>query len=106
MAERPDTEWPDDGRAERRARRELQRRRTRRRRLTAIAALAALAVAVLGASLIGLETGDDPSTKATKTPASRKSVTSARPDGHHTSAARNATPQPDWETHPGPVPIL
>jgi peptidoglycan/xylan/chitin deacetylase (PgdA/CDA1 family) len=103
MADQPDTEWSDDGRAERRARRELQRRRARRRRIGAAAALGAVVLAVLG--LIAIASGGGSSEKATTTTPShtkRASGTAASPPG----LVRNATPQADWGSYAGPVPIL
>jgi peptidoglycan/xylan/chitin deacetylase (PgdA/CDA1 family) len=90
---RPD-DWPDR-QGELRARRELRRRRLRRRRLAAIAALV-LAAAGLVAALLG--GGGDRGPMARRPAASGSKPSSP--------AVRNATPQPGWRPHTGPVPIL
>jgi peptidoglycan/xylan/chitin deacetylase (PgdA/CDA1 family) len=103
MAERHDSEWPDPGLDARRARREAQRRQAQRRRLIAGGSLVAVAV-VAGAVVLLTPGGDGSSSSATPgrgtgPPAHGK----AKAD---TGLVRNATPQPSWRPHTGPVPIL
>jgi peptidoglycan/xylan/chitin deacetylase (PgdA/CDA1 family) len=103
MAERPDSEWPDDGQEERLGRRALQRRRIRRRRLGATGALLLVAASVVA---LGLLTGRSSSHKR---PSARSAKTRTRRKGDKSETmdpVRNATPQPGWEPHTGPVPIL
>jgi peptidoglycan/xylan/chitin deacetylase (PgdA/CDA1 family) len=85
------------------ARREEQRRRLRRRRLFAAAGLVlglAAVVAVL-ASILG---SDSSGRDRTLSPMPRQKAKSA--SGGAGGLVTNATPQPDWEPHTGPVPIL
>jgi peptidoglycan/xylan/chitin deacetylase (PgdA/CDA1 family) len=88
---------------ERIRRREESRRRLRRRRAAAVAGLAlaaAAAVAVVLAAGGGGGGGRSSSRMAgTNAPGSRKSRGGGGP-------VRNATPQPGWTAHTGPVPIL
>ena len=106
MAEQPDSEWSDRGRSERLARRESQRRGQRRRRLWAGGSLAicALAVALLVVSLADNSSGGGKAPRSTQKTASEgaRESKSQTPSGK----VRNATPQPDWQPHTGPVPIL
>jgi peptidoglycan/xylan/chitin deacetylase (PgdA/CDA1 family) len=103
MADQPDTEWPDDGRAERLARREARRRRVRRRRLGAVLALCAVAAAIAIAVAVSSDDSSSPSTAATPKPApAERPQASAGASG----PVRNATPQPDWKPNTEPVPIL
>jgi peptidoglycan/xylan/chitin deacetylase (PgdA/CDA1 family) len=109
MAERPDTPPSEDGQTERLARRERQRRQTRRRRLLAIAALLTGAVAIAAiASIAGMSVGGegDPGSGGAEagSPAKRANVRQAR--GQDSGLVRNATPQANWQTHTGPVPVL
>jgi peptidoglycan/xylan/chitin deacetylase (PgdA/CDA1 family) len=100
-------ERPDARRAQLLARREAQRRgraRARRKRLIALAAaLLAIAAAVGVAGLAG------GSSSPTGGRAARPGVeVVGGPGGKQgaVSRVRNATPQPGWELHTGPVPIL
>jgi peptidoglycan/xylan/chitin deacetylase (PgdA/CDA1 family) len=103
MADQPDTEWSDDGRTERLARREEQRRRVRRRRLGAVLALCAVAAAVAVAVALNSDKSSQRSTAtAPKQPWAEGPQTQAESSG----LVRNATPQPDWKPYAGPVPIL
>ncbi|MGD9737269.1 MAG: polysaccharide deacetylase family protein [Solirubrobacterales bacterium] len=83
------------------ARRATRRRRqVRRRRIVALLALAGVAAALvvaLGSSIGGGSTRAGKGSRGSRRAAS--GATAAAP-------VRNATPQPDWEPHPGPVPIL
>jgi peptidoglycan/xylan/chitin deacetylase (PgdA/CDA1 family) len=105
MADQPDTEWPDDGRTERLARREAQQQRLRRRRWVAAAALAiaVVAIAAIVASIAGMSTDG-----STSKPLSVGASGAEDKAGAETSSplVRDATPQPDWKPHTGPVPIL
>lgn len=97
----------DDRRRQLSERRQRQRQRVRRRRLLAGGALVA-AVAAIGAVLIGSDSGGGSG------PVDR----GGGETGHGAAAAthqkaraasgqvRNATPQPGWRPHAGPVPIL
>jgi Polysaccharide deacetylase len=93
MADQPtgDPYEEADRRAELRARRraqELRRLRRQRRIVAAIGALGLGAIVVVGAGAI-LGGGDVPD-----------------PNRDVPGLVRNATPQPDWRPHTGPVPIL
>jgi peptidoglycan/xylan/chitin deacetylase (PgdA/CDA1 family) len=103
MAEQPDSDWRDHGRAERLARRELQRRRVRRRRLGAAGALAAVAAAV--AATLVLSAGGGSAKRATTT-AGKHAKATGQATPKRSALVRDATPQPDWRPHTGPVPIL
>jgi hypothetical protein len=98
----PRTDWPDR-RAELQARRDEQRRRTRRRRIVAGLALVAVCVA-LAAVLLGGGAGSDGGTSAVQRPDAHSSEPSHPSTGG--ALVRNATPQPGWAPHTGPVPIL
>jgi peptidoglycan/xylan/chitin deacetylase (PgdA/CDA1 family) len=103
MADKPDTEWSDEGRGERLARREAQRRRVRRRRLVAAVALCAVAAAVAVAIASSSDSSSRPSA-ATAPDQPQAEGPETKADG--TGPVRNATPQPDWKPFTGPVPIL
>jgi peptidoglycan/xylan/chitin deacetylase (PgdA/CDA1 family) len=103
MADQPDTEWPDDGRAERLARREAQRRRVRQRRLGAALSLCAVAAAIEVA--VALSSGDS-SQPSPATAAKQPRTEASRGKTESSGLVRNATPQPDWKPYTGPVPIL
>ncbi len=105
MAEQPDSDWPDPGQPERLARREAQQRQLRRRRLGAGAALAigAAAIAVAVASVGGMSTQGKTSKPASADASGAQDKASAETSS---PLVRNATPQPDWKPHTGPVPIL
>jgi peptidoglycan/xylan/chitin deacetylase (PgdA/CDA1 family) len=81
---------------ERKARRERQRRSLRRQRLSAGGALA-LAFLALAAVLLSGGAGSS-SKRVTRSGRSKARSRSGK--------VRNATPQPDWRPHVGPVPIL
>jgi peptidoglycan/xylan/chitin deacetylase (PgdA/CDA1 family) len=103
MAEQPDSERQDDGRAERLARRERQRQRARRRRWAAGGALVAVAVAVV--ALVALAGGNGDSTEVTARAPAAPSAAKNRAS-RSSALVRNAVPQPGWKPHTGPVPIL
>jgi peptidoglycan/xylan/chitin deacetylase (PgdA/CDA1 family) len=117
MASR-DTEGPDgpDPRRERLlARREAQRRnraRARKRRaialgvaVVAIAAVVGVA-ALAGGSSNGGNGGGSSGSRTGAAPTAEKAPHQAAGQGEGTGLVRNATPQPGWEPHTGPVPIL
>lgn len=85
---------------ERRARRERQRRQIRLRRLLAAAALVVAAAAIAAVLLSG---GGSSGTRSPRTTANGNEASSNSPAR---GKVRNATPQPDWRPHTGPVPIL
>jgi len=102
MVEQPNNGW-DGGREERLARRELQRQRTRRHRLGAGGALVAASAAL--AVLLILPIGGGPARKTAGAARSRaRRAGSAGPEP--STPVRDATPQPGWKPHTGPVPIL
>jgi peptidoglycan/xylan/chitin deacetylase (PgdA/CDA1 family) len=103
MAEQPDTEWSDDGRTERLARREAQRQRVRRRRLSAALALFAVAAAV--AVAVALSSDNSPHPSAAASP-KQSPTESPQANTGASDLVRNATPQPGWKPYTGPVPIL
>jgi hypothetical protein len=105
MAEDPtaETDWPDERRAQLRARRlEQQRQRKRRRRIVGAAGLTLTAVAV-AAVLLASSGSEGGSTNPGKAPARKPSPAPAKSES---GLVRNATPQPGWTPHTGPVPIL
>ena len=110
MASR-ETGGPDGPEARREqliARREEQRRqRSRGRRRLAGVALAAVVVGVGVAALITAGAGSD-SGSGDGAPAAGTVASGNREPGSggDSSLVRNATPQPDWKPHTGPVPIL
>ena len=83
-------------------RREQERRRVRRQRLLAAGALALVAAGVVAAAVGG---GGGSSTPA-KSASAAKSGQPRAHGGGSGGKVRNATPQPDWKPHTGPVPIL
>jgi peptidoglycan/xylan/chitin deacetylase (PgdA/CDA1 family) len=116
MASR-ETNGPDGPEARRErliARREEQKRRRGRRRLLAAGALASVCIGV-GAIVLSSNGGDSSGASpdrgrglsriATETSAALSGEGSSD-EGKSTGLVRNATPQPDWEPHTGPVPIL
>ena len=113
MASR-DTSGPDgpDGRREQLlARREEQRQRRARRRQRRLIALGTALAAVAATAGIALLAGGGSESKlsaptVTATHTSRVGVERNRSGGESTGLVRNATPQPDWQPHTGPVPIL
>lgn len=80
------------------ARREQRRRQLRRRRLLAAGALALGFAALIAVAAVILGGGD--------TPDRNGGGESSRAVSERGGPVRNATPQPDWEPHAGPVPIL
>lgn len=103
MAEQPDTEYPDDGRTERLARREAQRRRVRRRRLGAALALCVVAAAVTVAVALSSDNSSHPSAAAAP---KRSGAENPQTKAETSGLVRNATPQPNWKPYTSPVPIL
>jgi peptidoglycan/xylan/chitin deacetylase (PgdA/CDA1 family) len=89
---------------ERKARRELRRRQIRRRRLLATAALTIAALAAIAVLLIGVGGSSDRSTQAAPGAVSRSSGSAVGAPAD--AKVRNATSQPGWMPHVGPVPIL
>jgi peptidoglycan/xylan/chitin deacetylase (PgdA/CDA1 family) len=91
------------------ARRECRRRRIRRRRLLAAGGLvfALAALIALFASLLGGSSGRD---RVLSGHGSQRANSAGRDGADRPGATggpvRNATPQPDWGPHTGPVPIL
>lgn len=102
MAERrtESENWPGDGRDRIQARRERQRRSTRLRRLIAAGAVVAVGVAIVAVLLAG-----GSGSHLNRIAAQKSTARSGQGDGT-SGKVRNATPQPDWAPHPGPVPIL
>jgi peptidoglycan/xylan/chitin deacetylase (PgdA/CDA1 family) len=122
------TSWRTDGSegddARRRAlqaRRAERRRQIRRRRLTALGVLvlavgAMIAVVAMAASGTSSDGGRASGSRATEDSAttgkqggekgSGGSGSGKGSQGGEGGEVRNATPQPDWEPHTGPVPIL
>jgi len=114
MASR-DTGGPDGPEARREqltARREEQRRqRSRGRRRLLGVGLAAIAVGVAVAALLsagGSDTGDGNGAGAADHDAAggHSATSGSGESAGHSTLVRNATPQPDWQPHTGPVPIL
>jgi peptidoglycan/xylan/chitin deacetylase (PgdA/CDA1 family) len=111
MASR-DTSGPDGPEARherllaRREEQQRQRARQRRRRLTALGIALVAVTAVVG--IVALTSGGSEPTlsEPTVTHAGGTSKQQAPSGGGSTQLVRNATPQPDWEPHTGPVPIL
>jgi hypothetical protein len=87
---------------ERKARREQQRRSIRRRRLLSGGAILAAGAAVV----IVLLAGSSGRGSHLNRVAAQKSTAPSGRDGGTSGKVRNATPQPGWEPHTGPVPIL
>jgi peptidoglycan/xylan/chitin deacetylase (PgdA/CDA1 family) len=103
MADQPDTEWSDDGRTERLARREEQRRRVRRRRLGAALALCAVAAAVAVAIALSSDNSSHPGAAGAP---QRSQAEAHQAKSESSGLVRNASPQPGWKPYTGPVPIL
>jgi peptidoglycan/xylan/chitin deacetylase (PgdA/CDA1 family) len=106
----PGDGWEDTGREERLARRERQLHEARRRRFLALGALIVVAVAVIAIFALagGSGGGGSAGDVASKQAAAKQggSGTSGSGASREAGEVRNATPQPDWEPHTGPVPIL
>ncbi len=97
--------------AERAQRREQRRRRLRRQRLLAAAAIVVVGAAILAVLLSGGGNGPQATRTAAAAAASAGAGggTGAEPrqgQGRTGGKVRNATPQPGWKPHTGPVPIL
>jgi peptidoglycan/xylan/chitin deacetylase (PgdA/CDA1 family) len=103
MADQPDTEWSDDGRTERLARREEQRRRVRRRRLGAALALCAVAAAVAVAIALSSDSSSHPGAAGAP---QRSQAKAPQAKSESSGLVRNASPQPGWKPYTDPVPIL
>jgi peptidoglycan/xylan/chitin deacetylase (PgdA/CDA1 family) len=102
-------ERPDARREQLLARRAERRRQVRRRRLVATGVLtAAVAVAVVVVAIAGSGGSGRGSSQIAgqSSPAQRKSGSKGRSGSESSGKVRNSTPQPDWEPHTGPVPIL
>jgi peptidoglycan/xylan/chitin deacetylase (PgdA/CDA1 family) len=108
------TDGPDGPDARREAllaRRAERRRQVRRRRLIAAGVLMAAVVAVVAVvAIAGGGSSSSGGSKDSKTAAAGRSG-SKKPGksgsgGEGSGKVRNATPQPGWELHTGPVPIL
>ncbi len=102
-------EGPDPRREALTARRAERRRQVRRRRLVASGLLIAAFVAVVAVVAIAnggssSSPGSEPSTSASAGKAGKRSGAGNAQGG--SGMVRNSTPQPDWEAHTGPVPIL
>jgi peptidoglycan/xylan/chitin deacetylase (PgdA/CDA1 family) len=82
-------------------RREERRRQVRRRRAVALSVLAVLAAA--GVYVVGSSGGDSSGGSA---PVKGAGGGPSNGGGSGSKLVRNATPQPDWTPHRGPVPIL
>jgi peptidoglycan/xylan/chitin deacetylase (PgdA/CDA1 family) len=100
----------DGGSTARAARREERLREIRRRRLIAGGALVAVVVAVVTVVALASSGGSGgsasppPSEEAGSNPGAKTGSSGAKAEA--TGKVRNATPQPDWVPHQGPVPIL
>ncbi len=111
-----DPDWLVERRAEREASRAERRRQARRRRIVAFVSLLAVVAAIAAVVAIASGGGSDPSSSKSaaggrKSSARDKKVSNnANESGGETEGeggeVRNATAQPDWEPHTGPVPIL
>lgn len=90
---------------ERKARRERQRRQIRRQRLLAAGALAIAFVAI---AVFVVSSGAGAGGNRGRGLSRRKGQksTASQAVGSVSGKVRNATPQPDWVPHTGPVPIL
>ncbi len=115
MVDEPrEPDWDEGRRAELEARRAERRREARRRRLVALLALVGVAVAVVVVVALASGGGSGSATTAAgKTTPGKGSKTATDSIGKtrgeiegEGGKVRNATPQPDWEPHTGPVPIL
>lgn len=102
-------EGPDERREELLARRAERRRQVRRRRLVAGCGLIAAVVAVVAVVAIAGSggSGRGSSRIAGQGSAGRKQGgRTGKSGGEPSGKVRNANPQPGWEPHSGPVPIL
>jgi hypothetical protein len=113
MASRPTDgpDGPDREREARLARRAEQQRQIRRRRLVASGVLMGAVVLVVAVIAIASGGGSDSGAKKTAgtnpaSPANGGSAPARTDSGAESGLVTNAHPQPDWEPHTGPVPIL
>ncbi len=117
MADRQPTDGPDgqdprqrELRARRAEQQQERQRRSRRLRLFAAGTLALVAVAIAAIVLLPSSGGSNSSRGAAKGSGRRSSgigrQTTTGTAATSSELVRNATPQPDWEPHTGPVPIL
>jgi peptidoglycan/xylan/chitin deacetylase (PgdA/CDA1 family) len=91
--------------ARRQAQRQERTRRARRRRLLAGGSLAT--VAAVAAAIVLTTAGDDSGAGGGALDRIATEASAAPSEtANSTGAVRNATPQPDWKPHAGPVPIL
>jgi len=109
-------EGPEARREALHARRAARKRQVRRRRFTAIGLLGAAIVAVVAVVAVA-SGGSSDSGRGSGSSAAKRSATPGKQGGEKGSGGsggessgggkvRNSTPQPDWEPHTGPVPIL
>jgi len=113
MADRPENDWMDRDHEERRARREeREERRARRgerrtrRRWGLVAALATLVVCFVVGSIVLVNSGGSLHGNVSKPRIARSPAGPSSKQPQPSTKVRNATPQPDWKPHTGPVPIL
>jgi peptidoglycan/xylan/chitin deacetylase (PgdA/CDA1 family) len=105
MAERDRDPWGQEDWAARRAeRRALEHERLRRQRLLVGAALVVVAVAVVAIVVAVLSGGGGEAVRSRNAAATRRGT--KRSSDQRGGRVRNATPQPGWKPHTGPVPIL
>jgi peptidoglycan/xylan/chitin deacetylase (PgdA/CDA1 family) len=113
MVDEPrEPQWEEERRAEIEARRDLRRRQVRRRRIFALLALVGVIVAVVVVVALASsgsggseEPGRTRATAKPTEPTTAANETKGEIEGEG-GKVRNATPQPDWGPHTGPVPIL
>jgi hypothetical protein len=108
-----DQDWDDARRAERETRRAERRRQVRRRRFGALLALVGVVAAVIvvvsvAASDKGHVSGEGSGKGETYPRIEEEAHIGGKKTraGTESGKVRNSTPQPDWEPHTGPVPIL
>lgn len=107
--ETPGPAGPDTGREELLARRAARRRQVRRRRLVAGGGLVAAVVAVVAVVAIASSGGSgrgSPRIAGQSSTARKKGGHKGGSAAESSARVRNSTPQPDWDPHTGPVPIL
>jgi peptidoglycan/xylan/chitin deacetylase (PgdA/CDA1 family) len=88
------------------ARRAGRRRQIRRRRLIASGAMAAIVVAVALVALVGGNSGSSRAEPSGGPSAAAATGGKSASGTKSSQLVRNSSPQPDWEPHTGPVPIL
>ncbi|MBS1878835.1 MAG: polysaccharide deacetylase family protein [Actinobacteria bacterium] len=110
-------QWEDERRAKLEARRAERRRQVRRRRIVALLALAGVAAAIVVVAVASSGgSGSGGGNGGAKKQAGGGGATTNAKNGKGKGTrgeiegeggkVRNATPQPDWQPHTGPVPIL